>query len=325
MVPREIIESGLDDGCVRLYAYISRACGPDGSWGVVGATEIGDRIGMQHGTLLGHARHLTGFGIIDHQREGRGKYSFRMSHNPAMGLTNPDAQVPLPRPLAKKPSKYSSPVPRGSTVDEARSSRVGTPDHRRTSTPPRPAENAGRSKSAEKYEGLYASDARAIVDEELCAFPGCSEAVDGHSFLHEPVRPRVPVTAKDAIEFSEFDPDGDVLDAAEEVLDQAPWTLAPPYDDNDLARLFADEPGTEDRPLTSDPEGAPVGMTEAEGVAALLRAFPGAELVDEDHGSARPAVAQHRCFYCSTPVTPAPASVEHGWATVCRPCSEAGR
>jgi hypothetical protein len=68
MVPQEITESGLDDGCVRLYGYIARACGPDGSWTVAGATEIGDRIGMQPGTLLGHARHLTEFGVIDHER-----------------------------------------------------------------------------------------------------------------------------------------------------------------------------------------------------------------------------------------------------------------
>jgi DNA-directed RNA polymerase subunit RPC12/RpoP len=33
----------------------------------------------------------------------------------------------------------------------------------------------------------------------------------------------------------------------------------------------------------------------------------------------------YRCASCDAPVTPAPASVEHDWSTVCRTCSEAGR
>jgi hypothetical protein len=33
----------------------------------------------------------------------------------------------------------------------------------------------------------------------------------------------------------------------------------------------------------------------------------------------------YHCPYCGALVTPAPPSVEHGWATVCRACSEAGR
>jgi hypothetical protein len=128
--------------------------------------------------------------------------------------------------------------------------------------------------------------------------------------------------------FDELDPEGDVADDSDEVLDQAPWTDPPPYDDNDLARLFGDEPETEDRPIASDLEVERVGMTEDEAVAAILRAFPGAELVDEEmlgeHG-AKPIADLYHCFYCGASVTPAPASVEHGWSTVCRPCSEAGR
>jgi hypothetical protein len=324
MLPQEIIESGLDDGCVRLYAYISRACGPDGSWTVAGATEIGDRIEMQPGTLLGHARHLSEFRLIDYEREGRRKYSFRMLHNASMGLTNPDAQVPPPRPLAKKRSKYSAPVPRSSRVVEARSSRVSTLDQRRTSTPPRPATFAGRSKSAKKYEGVYASDARAIDDEGLCAFAGCSEPIFGHTFRdHEPVKFQAPVTAEDAIELSEPDTDGDVVDTAKEVLDRAPWTVAPPYDDNDVARLFGDEPE-----LASDLVDEGPGMTDAEAVAAILRAFPGAELVDEEklgEHDAKPITDSYHCMSCGTRVMPAPASVERGWSTVCRPCAEAGK
>jgi hypothetical protein len=134
-----------------------------------------------------------------------------------------------------------------------------------------------QAKSAKKYEGVYASDARAIDDEELCAFAGCSEPISGHTFRdHEPVKFQAPVTAEDAIELSEPDPDGDAVDTAEEVLDQAPWTVAPPYDDNDLARLFGDEPETKDQSLADDLADEEVCMTEAEAVAVIPRAFPGA-------------------------------------------------
>jgi hypothetical protein len=84
---------------------------------------------------------------------------------------------------------------------------------------------------------------------------------------------------KDSAFSCELDPDGDVVDASEEVLDRAPRTIAPPYDDNDLARLFADEPETGDRLLASDLEVERVCMTEDDAVAAILRVFPGAELV----------------------------------------------
>jgi len=69
-------------------------------------------------------------------------------------------------------------------------------------------------------------------------------------------------------------------------------------------------------------------MTEVEAVAAILRAFPGAELVDEEilsEHDAKPIADPCHCPYCGDPVTPGPVSVEHGWSTVCRPCSEAGR
>jgi DNA-binding transcriptional ArsR family regulator len=340
LVHASITVSGLDHGCHRLYTFLDLKIGPRQEWIVAGAVDIGEQINMQGRTVLEHARHLTDAGLIDFYREGQSKVHFLLLHNPARGLTGELEAIPPIKPHYRKPSKAETRFPRKGLDDPTRKSRdtsLGDPtrksrdtgrDKRGSTAPARPAESAGRSKSAEKYEGLYASDARAIVDEELCAFPGCSEAIEGHSFLHEPVRPRVPVTAEDAIEFSEFDPDGEVVDASEDTLGQAPWTVAPPYDDDDLARLFADEPGTEDQSLASNPEGEPVGMNVEEAVAAILRAFPGAELVDEEmlgeHG-AKPIANLYHCFYCGDPVTPGPVSVEHGWSTVCRPCSEAGR
>jgi hypothetical protein len=88
-----------------------------------------------------------------------------------------------------------------------------------------------------------------------------------------------------------------------------------PCDREELAQLPAHDAGIEK-----------VGKTEDEAVAALLLAFPGAELVDSDHAAAaEPTADSNHCLCCGAPVTPAPPSVERGWATVCRSCSEAGR
>jgi len=67
----------------------------------------------------------------------------------------------------------------------------------------------------------------------------------------------------------ELDPDGDVADASQTVLDRAPIDDAPPLDDLMLARLFAEETEREN-----------VGLTEREAVASVLRAFPGAVVVE---------------------------------------------
>ena len=44
-----------------------------------------------------------------------------------------------------------------------------------------------------------------------------------------------------------------------------------------------------------------------------------------NEAAAGDAADPYHCLYCGTPVTPAPASLEHNWSTVCRACSEAGR
>lgn len=190
MVPQEVIESGLDHACVRLYGYIARACGPHGSWKVAGATDIGEMIGMQPGTLLEHAGHLALGGLIEYRREGQSKYSFQMIHNPSMDLINPGAVIPPPRPRAKKPSKYLTPVPRTSAIAKDRHSRVASPDSRPSAERSRPATVAGQSKSAMKCEGLGTSSGSlgAASTEEMCGFPECSEEIDGHTYGdHEPV------------------------------------------------------------------------------------------------------------------------------------------
>jgi hypothetical protein len=69
----------------------------------------------------------------------------------------------------------------------------------------------------------------------------------------------------------------------------------------------------------SCPDGADM---QEEAIAAL---FPGAKLVSEDQADAEPIADPYHCLYCGARVTPAPASVENGWVTVCRSCTAAGR
>ena len=188
LVHASITMSGLDHGCHRLYAFLDLKVGPRQEWIVARAADIGEQINMQGRTVLEHARHLTDAGLIDFYREGQSKVHFLLLHNPARGLTGELEAIPPIKSHYRKPSKAETHFPRKGLDDPTRKSRdtsLDDPtrksrdtgrDKRGSTAPARPAESAGRSKSAEKYEGLYASDARAIDDEELCAFSGCSEA-----------------------------------------------------------------------------------------------------------------------------------------------------
>ncbi len=58
--------------------------------------------------------------------------------------------------------------------------------------------------------------------------------------------------------------------------------------------------------------------------AWLRRAFPDSEVVEgEVCASVLPIAHLDRCVICGALVVPAPASLRHGWSTVCRSCSEA--
>ena len=162
MVPRAVVESGLDHACVRLYACIVGAAGPDGDWAVAGATDIGDKIEMQDETLLTHAQHLKQVGLIAYERHGKKKYEFWLLHNPSQFLVNPEARIPSAKPHARKPSKHSPPVPRGSAVAKTRSAGVRTPEDHWSERDPRPLTDRGRSKSASKSESVSPSSPHGV-------------------------------------------------------------------------------------------------------------------------------------------------------------------
>jgi hypothetical protein len=165
LVPQDIIESGLDASCVRLYAFIDLRGGPKGTWEMPGAMDIGDLIGMQAETLLRHARHLAEAGLIEYGRKGQGKYVFRILHNPAREKISPAALIPPSQPRARKPSKYVAPVPRTSGVAKPQSSGVRTRENQRSDRDPCPPKNGGQPKYEVKNEGVFAGSQRAVHPE----------------------------------------------------------------------------------------------------------------------------------------------------------------
>jgi hypothetical protein len=81
---------------------------------------------------------------------------------------------------------------------------------------------------------------------------------------------------------------------------------------------------------TTDRIGDRTGLNRGNGLSGFSPASPlevtGLDGNDDEEPGAGDAVRDlYHCPYCGALVTPAPPSVEHGWGTVCRACSEAGR
>lgn len=184
-VPESVIESGLDDACVRLYTYIAQHSGPKGQqWDVEGASEIAKRINMQTKTLMTHAKHLAECGLVLHNREGLKKIEFHLIHCPPKDLINVDVKIPPPAPRFRKTS--NPPVPRKTNVVSS--------DNRPCERIDPVSASDGQSKYAKEYQGIEEAfewqDWRSDYYHEgpKCAFSGCDEFVRGHTFSsHEPV------------------------------------------------------------------------------------------------------------------------------------------
>jgi hypothetical protein len=161
MLGQELIESGLDDGCFRPMSYVLLKGGPNRSWDVAGATEIGDRIGMQAPTLMTHAQHLSEHGLLAYERPGRGKYRFNVLQDPKHGYQ--DAAIPPAHPHARKTSKYSTATVLWNTAPSERVSTSGPTNGRVPPTPPRPAKNRGQVEPGERAARTEADALTSII------------------------------------------------------------------------------------------------------------------------------------------------------------------
>ena len=187
MVPRELIESGLDDTCVRIYALMDGRQGDKG-WSASGAQFLADKVGMQERTFMTHARHLECYGLIAITRRGdRGKYIFDLVHNPS----RPDrfnllAQLPELPLRAKKISVYSSTSAKESDLEVLRPSRVAPRADRALDQRTSPATTAGRVRSMRYEDRCSAQDEidwndRSTIDSNRCITCG--------GFLHFVIAP----------------------------------------------------------------------------------------------------------------------------------------
>jgi hypothetical protein len=204
----------------------------------------------------------------------------------------------------------------------------------------RPAPHAGRRKYAKKYEkeSVLGGD---TSTETSAASRGTARASEKSGALAtertEPVVAEVLYDGSQALRYEcrkvndeppgeiltkyDLDQEDDVTDAGEDSLERAFRTDWVACDDAALGRLLAEDTETDDEGNAGD---QPVGMSADEALAALLRVFPGSELVDvalvSDALFELPIVP---CALCGTPVVPAPASIRHGWRTVCPECPTA--
>jgi len=154
MLPAAIIESGLDDTCVRIYAYCDLIQGKDG-WDASGAQKIADVLSMQASTVMVHARHLEDHGILRVKKDGGRKYTLAVVHNPARKRFGLDVNLPSPELRYKKPSKI--PTDGFEPKKTPRSTGGITLAKQRSNEPNCPVGDGGRSRST-RYEVRYGEE-----------------------------------------------------------------------------------------------------------------------------------------------------------------------
>lgn len=115
MLPRAVIESDLDDPCVRLYAVLDAVQGATGK-PARGYGWVAKKIGWQSRTVATHAQHLADRRLIaleerdDHERPGGGKrgVTMRVIHQPSRGRISAGVDLGPAEGRHRKVSAYST-------------------------------------------------------------------------------------------------------------------------------------------------------------------------------------------------------------------------
>jgi hypothetical protein len=181
MLPGELIESGLDDSCLRLYAELDLIQGQYGRPGQ-GEQYIADRLGWQKRTVARHAGHLDAAKLvkIEKPRGALGQRTYRLVHNIARGRISADAVIPERKRVARSSSAFE----RGRGAQDAPQVERGVQDApggcvtRTTSVSERGARNAPQSRylgvsRKGLREDLSLSGGRAEVDSFETGCPVC--------------------------------------------------------------------------------------------------------------------------------------------------------
>ncbi len=287
----------LDPYCLTLMVRLDGEQGDAGE-PMAGRNNLARTLRWSREQTDDHLRHLAGAGIITIESRGQKQARYRVknpSRRSATKTSGPSGEPPADRltvhPAATcGPSQEPLPSSSGLKTFSGDVERVGIPE--------KLAEDRSLNLVLEAFP-----NAEAIAD-------------DGHASVAAPDAAEIEtvaapeITRKDVAEKAR----------ARELILSATTRMAATTDNaghSPESGSFGTPPADEE-PANSD------GETEDEAVAALVRVFPGAELVDEDHvDAAEPIANPYHCVSCGTRVVPAPASVERGWSTVCRACEKA--
>jgi hypothetical protein len=245
ITPRFLIES-CDPMCQSLFNYLDLRQGTRGRF-ARGDQAIAEALGCQARTVRVHAEHLAGAGVVrihKHVTEtGAHKATeYEVIHNPARKKVNENATTPLRGRRARPRSRLAA--MRKTLAQNRQGVARQTRD---TST-------SSRDSTLPEKVVRLSRDSRHDVGRKTRDALGTQEGNQ----------------EKNGSFFDDLDPDGDIADASKEMLDRAPLTATPPTDDATLERLFAED-------MRDDPDW--LFASEDEAVAALMRAFPGSELV----------------------------------------------
>jgi hypothetical protein len=242
--------------CVKLYNYLDFRQGSRGH-PVRGDQVIADALGCQARTVRTHGGHLAGGGLIriDKFVTERGAHKatqYEVIHNPGRKRFNENATTPLLKRRAR---------PRSSLTG---SGKLGLVNRQNVARQTRHTSAQEDCETGPLRVARSTRDPHRDVGREPRDDLGTQEGNQ----------------EKNSAFSCELDPDGDVADASEEILARAPVTQAPPTNEATLECLFAEDMSEDLDWLSFGAQsGTWVGMTEDEAVAALMRVFPGAELV----------------------------------------------
>ena len=216
ITPRFLIES-CDPMCQSLFNYLDLRQGTRGRF-ARGDQAIAEALGCQARTVRVHALHLAGAGVVrihKHVTEtGAHKATeYEVIHNPARKKVNENATMPLRGRRARPRSRLTS-------MKE-------TPDQNRegVARQTRDTSTSSQDTTLPEKEVRLSRDPRSDVGRET------RDALGTQKGNQE----------KNSSFFDDLDPEGDIADASEAMLDRAPLTTPLILDDAALERLFAED------------------------------------------------------------------------------------
>jgi len=92
-VDRTITESGLHALAYRLYVFLATRQGQQG-YATFGQQYVATHLGWKRETVGKYAKVLKGCGLISIEGQGTTKATYRVIHNPPLGIENPSVNLP---------------------------------------------------------------------------------------------------------------------------------------------------------------------------------------------------------------------------------------